>query len=40
VDQKTKSSELELLQMQGRRNTRVLVGLLLVALLSCVLINQ
>lgn len=40
VSQKSQLSELELLQMQGRRNTRVLAGLLLIALLSCVLINQ
>jgi hypothetical protein len=40
VSQKSELSELELLQMQGRRNTRVLAGLLLVALLFCVLINQ
>lgn len=40
VNQKSEFSELEMLQMQGRRNTRVLAGLLLIALLSCVLINQ
>jgi hypothetical protein len=40
VRQKSKLSELELLQLQGRRNTRVLASLLFLALLSCVLINQ
>ncbi len=40
VSQKSEWNELELLQMQGRMNTRVLAGLLLVALLFCVLISS